>query len=236
MITEEERQQVSAYRAQREQNRKRRVRRRRWIAGGGVLILVIAVWGGYTLWHTHTSSVDLEAIVCPEWIEQALLDIDGEARSGRALTEVRDIAIHYVGNPDTSAMANRNYFNKPETDVSSHFIVGLEGEIVQCIPLNERAVATNDRNGDTIAIEVCHPDETGKFSDTTYAALVKLTAWLCEELHLDGGHLIRHYDVTGKLCPLYYVEHEDAWQQFKQDVTDRLQADTITADKKASLN
>ena len=30
--------------------------------------------------------------------------------------------------------------------------------------------------------------------------------------------VIRHYDVTGKLCPLYYVEHEDAWAQFKADV------------------
>ena len=36
--------------------------------------------------------------------------------------------------------------------------------------------------------------------------------------------VIRHYDVTGKLCPLYYVEHEDAWQQFKADVDTAIQA------------
>ena len=29
---------------------------------------------------------------------------------------------------------------------------------------------------------------------------------------------IRHYDVTGKDCPKYFVEHEDAWVQFRQDV------------------
>ena len=35
---------------------------------------------------------------------------------------------------------------------------------------------------------------------------------------LEETHLIRHYEVTGKLCPLYFVRHEDAWERFKQDV------------------
>ena len=131
---------------------------------------------------------------------------------------MKDIAIHYVGNPDTTAKANRNYFNTPGVEVSSHFIVGLEGEIVQCVPLDEKSAATNQRNIDTISIEVCHPDETGRFNDKTYASLVKLCAWLCQQLDLDETHLIRHYDVTGKSCPLYYVVHEDAWAQLKKDV------------------
>ena len=42
--------------------------------------------------------------------------------------------------------------------MSAHFLIGLEGEIIQCIPLNEKSSATNDRNRDTISIEVCHPD------------------------------------------------------------------------------
>ena len=44
------------------------------------------------------------------------------------------------------------------------------------------------------------------------------------ELLLDTGigrdQVIRHYDITGKLCPLYFVEHKDAWNQFLQDVAD----------------
>ena len=76
------------------------------------------------------------------------------------------IVIHYVGNPGTTAKANRNYFEslssgETETYASSHFIVGLEGEVIQCIPLTEIAYASNIRNEDTVAIEVCHPDETG---------------------------------------------------------------------------
>ncbi len=99
-------------------------------------------------------------------------------------------------------------------------IVGLEGEVVQCLPLNELAYAVRSRNPDTISIEVCHPDETGKFSDVTYNTLVKLTAWLLQQEHLTPDHVIRHFDCDGKACPLYYVEHEDAWNKLKQDIAD----------------
>ena len=222
---EQELARVRTQRAARQRQQKKH-HRRRWLIGGGVALVAVVALAAWQVVRLSTpAKVDLSAIVCPDWIDQQLLDIDGQSRDGRALEQVNAIAIHYVGNPGSTAIANRNYFNKPDVDVSSHFIVGLDGEVVQCIPLNERAVATNDLNGDTIAIEVCHPDDTGKFSDKTYASLIKLTAWLCEQLHLDGQDLIRHYDVTGKLCPLYYVEHEDAWTQLKNDVDTRIVAD-----------
>ena len=70
----------------------------------------------------------------------------------------------------------------------------------------------------TISIECCHPDATGKFNQQTYDSLVELTAYLMGRFQLTTDDVIRHYDVTGKKCPLYYVEHEDAWQQFLTDV------------------
>ena len=45
-----------------------------------------------------------------------------------------------------------------------------------------------------------------------------LTAFLCGKFGLTADSVIRHYDVTGKDCPKYFVEHEDAWLQFKADV------------------
>ena len=47
---------------------------------------------------------------------------------------------------------------------------------------------------------------------------MKLTAWLCDTAGIGRDQVIRHYDVTGKLCPLYFVEHEEAWTQFLADV------------------
>ena len=154
----------------------------------------------------------------PAWIDSQILPEDCNSRTGQKLGEVRDIAVHYVGNPATTAQQNRDYFAQPDTDVNSHFVIGLEGEVIQCIPLNERSSATNERNVDTISIEVCHPDDSGQFTEESYASLVKLTAWLCDHEHIGRDRVIRHYDVTGKLCPLYFVEHEEAWDQFRQDV------------------
>ena len=71
---------------------------------------------------------------------------------------------------------------------------------------------SSQANNHTISIEVCHNDETGEFSVETTAGLLRLTAWLCEEFDLGAADVIRHYDVTGKLCPKYYVEHPEAWE------------------------
>ena len=164
----------------------------------------------------------------PEWVTPAYISYHTSARTGEKLAAVRGIVIHYVGNPGSTAQGNRDYFDSPTTEVSAHFVVGLDGEILQCLPLAEKSAASNHRNSDTISIETCHPDETGKFTDVTYASLVRLTAYLCERFSLDTDDVIRHYDVTGKLCPLYYVEHEDAWEKLRADIGEAirdLQAD-----------
>ena len=90
--------------------------------------------------------------------------------------------------------------------------------IIQCIPLNEISYASNNRNSDTISIECCHPDKTGKFSEETYKSLIKLTGWLCTRYDVSKSDVIRHYDVTGKLCPLYYVKHKTKWRDLKNDI------------------
>ena len=63
----------------------------------------------------------------------------------------------------------------------------------------------------------------GKFTDATYRSLVQLTAWLCAKYDLTADQVIRHYDVTGKICPKYFVEDEDAWVEFRRNVQDALE-------------
>ena len=148
------------------------------------------------------------------------------------LKDVTKIAIHYVGNPNTSAQNNRNYFNNAphhNVYVSSHYIVGLKGEIIQCIPENEIAYCTSQANSYSISVETCHPDAGGKFNDKTYKALISLTADLCRRHGLDPiKDVIRHYDVTGKHCPLYYVKNKSAWDKLKQDVSTYMNGGEIT--------
>lgn len=151
-----------------------------------------------------------------------LLEINEYSRPGITLDKVNAIVIHYTANPGTTAKQNRDYFNglkdSKQTKASAHFVIGLDGEVVQCIPCNEIAYASNDRNGDTISIECCHEDATGKFNQETKDTLVHLTAWLLGRYGLTTEDVIRHYDVTGKKCPLYYVEHEEEWTRFKKEV------------------
>ena len=159
-------------------------------------------------------------------IDVQLLDINEYSRPGIESDGITGIVIHYTANPGSTAQENRDYFeglkDTHETSASSNFVVGLEGEIIQCVPTWEVAYASNERNKDTISIECCHPDETGKFTEETYQSMVQLTAWLCRKYSLTADTVIRDYDVTGKNCPKYFVENEEAWANFKEDVANAL--------------
>lgn len=202
----------------------RKKRKRKSILRRIILIIVaclfILILGKWIIGHLTSiwQKNKVEEANAPDWVDVQIIPIDGDSRSGEKLRGIKDIVIHYVGNPGTTAQQNHDYYGNPDSEVSSHYVIGLEGEIIQCVPLNEKSAASNWRNIDTISIEVCHPDKTGKFTEQTYASLVKLTAWLSELCSLDTSHIIRHYDITGKKCPLYFVEHEDKWEQFKEDV------------------
>lgn len=167
-----------------------------------------------------------------------LLTPNEYSRPQMAMGEIRGIVIHYTANPGTTAVQNRNYFeslkDSHETKASSHFVVGIEGEIIQCIPSSEISYASNERNGDTLSIECCHKDKDGKFTQATYDSLVELTAWLCGKFNVPVENVIRHYDVTGKKCPLYYVENENEWKQFKKDVQNYLDTYGVEPEKDLS--
>lgn len=196
-----------------------------------LLVLVLGagagLGGGYYLWGWERPyTVDLKAVEVPDYVEQDFIRKNIFSRPDVGRQKVDKIVIHYVANPGSTARNNRDYFDsladqdpqKSGSSASSHFVVGLEGEVIQCIPVNEIAYANAPLNNTTVAIEVCHPDDSGKFNDATYESLVDLTAFLCRQLKLTPGDVIRHYDVNEKLCPKYYVEHEDAWERFQKDV------------------
>ena len=157
-----------------------------------------------------------------EGVTVDLIPLNEYSRPGVPLEEVNAIVIHYVGNPNTTAQQNRDYFaslaETGEESVSSHFVIGTDGTVIQCIPLDEKSYCSNHRNADTISIECCHPDAEGAFTQETRDALVSLVRYLAHGYGLDYDDVIRHYDVTGKICPKYYVEHEDAWTELKDEI------------------
>lgn len=206
----------------RRRRRKKRIMARFLFVSVEILLLVIMLYVAYNTFY-HKDPIEVaqeieEKSDYPDWIDVQYIDAGNPSRTGEQLDGINDIVVHYVGNPGTTAQQNRDFYNHTDSNVCSHFVVGLDGEIIQCLPLYEKSAASNDRNHDTISIEVCHPDEGGKFNDASYESLIKLVDWLMDEFNLSTDHVIRHYDVTGKECPIYYVRNEDAWEQFKRDL------------------
>nr|DAY42911.1 MAG TPA: N-acetylmuramoyl-L-alanine amidase [Caudoviricetes sp.] len=160
-------------------------------------------------------------------IIEKLLTINPFSRPGIKLKSVKNIVLHWIGNAGSSALANRNYFESLKDKgiyASAHYILGLDGEKINCIPEDEMAYHSGNwnMNCNSIGIENCHPDWGGKFNDKTYNSLIELLVYLCRKYNLNQDAIIRHYDVTGKVCPKYYVEHQDAFEQLKADVASKL--------------
>ena len=177
-----------------------RTRRRRNPRFAALCLLLIFAAVGAAVWLWAGRGLPGEGVEVPDYVQADLLTVNPWSRPGTPLEKIDGIVIHYVGNPGTTAKANRNYFEslssgETETYASSHFIVG--------------------------------PDETGAFSPAAYQQVVELTAWLCRTFDLDPDtDVIRHYDVTEKLCPLYYVEHPEAWDAFRADVAAEMERQT----------
>lgn len=164
-------------------------------------------------------------------IIQMLITPNKYSRPQTPLKQIKKVVVHYVGNPKSTAKNNRDYFNNLQYGlkdargnylyVSAHYVVGLEGEIICCVPENEIAYCSNSANAYSISIETCHPDTTGRFNGITEKSLILLVADICKRHGLNPDKdVIRHYDVTGKACPLWYVSHEEDWEAFKKAVSE----------------
>ena len=199
--------------------RMRRLRRRMILCAPPVLLALVS---GFLIFRPRSPVLTAEELGLPDWVTVDLLPVNEWSRPGTPLDAVNGIVVHYVGNPGTTAAQNRSYFENlattHETKASSNFLIGLDGEVLLNVPPDEVAFCSNERNNDTLSIECCHPGADGAFTDETYDSLVRLVAFLCDAYDLSREDIIRHYDITGKQCPLYFVEHPDAWDAFLDDV------------------
>lgn len=197
-------------------SRRRRRRQRRW-----PLFLLLAAALVIAVGFSHLGSGQmrhLKSVSLPDWVDVQIIPVNGAARPGRAHEEGHRHRHPLRGQPRHHRPGQPELLRPAGHPGKRPLPGGLDGEVIQCIPLEEKSSATNERNRDTISIEVCHPDASGQFTQASYDTLVRLTAWLCDTAGIGRDRVIRHYDVTGKACPLFFVEHPDTWTQFLADV------------------
>jgi N-acetylmuramoyl-L-alanine amidase len=175
-------------------------------------------------------------------IEKRLLTINPFSRPGKKLLPVKGVVLHWVNNPGTTALQNRNYFeglksqslnNLKAVFASAHFVVGLRGEVIQCLPLDEMAHHVGAKtytpeaisrfgyypNNCTIGIELCHPAGDGKFTSETWMSAVELATCLLKQFCLAPAiDIWTHNAITLKNCPKYFIDHPEAFERFKLDV------------------
>ena len=163
----------------------------------------------------------------PEMIEK-FMKINKYGRPGTKRRRTTKIAWHFTGQHDVSAKNTVSYFSNVVANgyrvngryiyASSHLVMGLEGEIYHIIPFNEIAYTTNSANAYSVGVECATTGSDDHYTDKEYVSMIKTGAWLAKLYGLDPRKdFIRHYDVTGKICPRYFVNHKSQWEQFKLD-------------------
>lgn len=140
------------------------------------------------------------------------------------LSRIKYIVIHYTGNNGDTALANTNYF-KSYRGASAHYFVD-ENSIYQSI--EDKNIAwhcganvyyhSNCRNYNSIGVELCsYKDSNGQFAfrDKTVENALWLVRKLMVKYGVPAANVVRHYDVTHKICPEPYVRDVKAWENFK---------------------
>ena len=105
-------------------DRQKRRRQRLWLERIVIVVLalLLVVEAVYLLRHRNVPGAGVTA---PEWVEVEPLPINPYSRPGTPLRQINGVVVHYVGNPATSAEANRSCFAglalTGETYASAHF-------------------------------------------------------------------------------------------------------------------
>lgn len=167
-------------------------------------------------------------------VMEKLLTPNEYSRPRLPLKGVLGLVIHYVANPMSSAMANRNFWEgRKDTKKdygSAHYIIDLNGDVLIAVPPTEGTYHSGAKvfkpivkeklhgapNSYTLGIECTHTDKTGKMTDATYRTLVELCVDLCKRFNLNPiTDLYLHYDITGKDCHKWFIDNPVEWSKFK---------------------
>ena len=149
-------------------------------------------------------------------------------RAGRT-QPVRYIVMHYTANNGDTARNNCDYYHRVGgLQASAHYFCDEHGamqSVRECdtawhcgAEAGRRYWHPECRNGNSIGIEMCsrkRADGSYYIKPETVANAAALAREIMQRYGIDTDHVLRHYDVTGKRCPMPWVDDPAQWTAFK---------------------
>ena len=152
----------------------------------------------------------------------------------RSTRNIKWIVVHFTANDGDSDESNARYFKNNIVKASAHYFVD-DDSVTQSVPDNYVAYSVGGdkykntkgakyfnivNNTNSLNIELCDTVKNGKndLSAKTRANAILLIKQKAKKYGIDRNHIIRHWDVTGKNCPKYFVEDSYSWNRFLDDI------------------
>lgn len=143
---------------------------------------------------------------------------------------VRYIVMHYTANNGDTAKNNCDYYHRVGgLKASAHYFVDEYG-VMQSVRDGDTAWHCGARaywhpecrNANSIGIEMCsrkRADGSYYIKPETVANAAALAKDIMQRYGIDTDHVLRHYDVTGKRCPMPWVDDQAQWNAFKASLS-----------------
>lgn len=154
--------------------------------------------------------------------------------NGSGTERIKYIVIHYTANNGDTAKSNSIFFKSIYRGASAHYFVD-EMNVYRCVQdkdiswhcggglqgSNGHTFYKKCTNSNSIGIEMCSRiNSNGEyyFKEQTVINCQLLVNYLINKYNISLANVIRHYDVTGKMCPAPMVKDSNAWNKFKNDL------------------
>lgn len=153
--------------------------------------------------------------------------------SKRNTSVIKYLVYHYTANDGDTDEANAKYFHNNVVKASAHRFVD-DDSVTISVPDNYTAYHCGGglqgskghkffkicTNTNSIGIEMCDTIRNGKYevSAKTRANAIALGKEIVKKYGIKKENVIRHFDVTGKNCPAYFVKDEEAWKKFRNEI------------------
>lgn len=151
----------------------------------------------------------------------------------RKASDIKYLVYHYTGNDGDTAINNAKYYQSTVVQASAHYFVD-DNSIIQSVDDLTTAWAVGGKmwsdcpqtgggklygictNANSISIEMCDTKRDGTLMATekTLENAVALGKMLMARYGIPLDHVVRHFDVTGKHCPAYFMD-EKKWEAYK---------------------